>query len=580
MTALNQDDIGALRRSARPGSGTVAIQISAAVHVMTANVSAYIGDGAKVNQGDDAEGAGQSVLVAAANDYQHLGVAGGAAVSGVVGITPGVEVTVVTNTVQAYIGEDALVEAQARRRGARAARPRTSSRSRSRSPSAALVGIGGAVAVLVVDNTTYAYVGDGAQVRAGGNVLVTAADDTDVDIVAIGAGIGIGAAGIGAGVGVSVLTKDTRAWIGDAHRRRQGRVLGDHRARRPGRNRPARLRRLAERRVGVFGHVAAGSDVRGVAVVAQSREDVLAIAIAGAGGLGAGIAGAVTVSVIDSDTRAYIDGGAADQHRHRTRTPTRTSTSRPSTTSRSSRSAARSASASPGSPAASTSASSTTTRRPSSPATTSARSATCASRALADRETESYAISVGGGVVGLGAAVCVYALGGNLVATYAYDDDGTTRVEGLADATPTGRRDVDEHHLERRHADPGQRQARHDQRRRLGRARPDRRHDPAAAPGTTHNSGDIRGAATSAQDVVRRRDAEQRRQRRRPPPPAPTIVGSQTVPRGTTAFIGRNADVTAGRDVDLDARERVDLTDGRRRPRRRRRRASARASRC
>ena len=79
-----------------------------------------------------------------------------------------------------------------------------------------LVGVGGAVTVVVIDNETYAYVGDGARVLAGGNLVVAASDQTDIDVVAIAAGIGIGAAGIGAGVGVTAITKDTRAWIGNA----------------------------------------------------------------------------------------------------------------------------------------------------------------------------------------------------------------------------------------------------------------------------------------------------------------------------------------------------------------------------
>ena len=37
------------------------------------------------------------------------------------------------------------------------------------------------------------------------------------------------------------------------------------------------------------------------------------------------------------------------------------------------------------------------------------------------------------------------------------------------------------------------------------------------------------------------------------------MFGTTTVPRGTSAFIGKNANVHAGRNVDLDARERVDV---------------------
>jgi hypothetical protein len=57
-------------------------------------------------------GPDQSVLVTAGNDYSHVGVAGAAAISGTVAVTPGVDVTVVNNDTSAYIGQSAKVDAQ------------------------------------------------------------------------------------------------------------------------------------------------------------------------------------------------------------------------------------------------------------------------------------------------------------------------------------------------------------------------------------------------------------------------------------------------------------------------------------
>ena len=42
-------------------------------------------------------------------------------------------------------------------------------------------------------------------------------------------------------------------------------------------------------------------------------------------------------------------------------------------------------------------------------------------------------------------------------------------------------------------------------------------------------------------------------------PSGTQMFGTTTVPRGTSAFVGKNANVHAGRNVDLDARERVDV---------------------
>ncbi len=566
VTAINQDDIGAFGIGAS-ASGTVAIQISAAVHVMNADVHAYIAADAKVNQGDDAEGAGQSVLVAAANDYQHLGVAGGLAGSGVVGITPGVDISVVTNTVWAYIGEGALVDAK------RDVEVHASSAEDVLGISIAiaasgLVGIGGAVTVLVVDNETHAYIDDDAEVRAGGNVVVTAADDTDVDVIAIGAGIGIGAAGIGAGVGVTVLTKDTRAWIGDAFVDAMGNsaeiLVGD-------------IDGTAGKRVfdgslsalGAFGRAASGTNVRGVAVVAQSREDVLAIAIAGAGGFGAGIAGAVTVSVLDSDTRAYIDGGA------RVNTGSGANANQDVHVQAVNDVAilAVSGAAAGGIAGLAGGVDVGVIHNDTSAFIAGDVRAQRDVRvtALADREIDSFAISIGAGGVGLGAAVTVYSIGGNLVATYEYDDDGTTQSKDSLKDDSTDDPNTDEDESTEKDTDviasvdvliQGNGQSDDDTDGAsdgLGQiAEPGTDPDGNAA-GTTHNSGDVQDAAQSAQTAFNGATPNAGLSGATSAQGA-TSVGSQTVPRGTSVFIARNADVTAGRDVDLDARERVELT--------------------
>jgi len=81
---------------------------------------------------------------------------------------------------------------------------------------AAAIGTTGAgaltVGVQVLDLTTRAFIGDGAVVRADANVLVSAEEATDLDQVSGNiAGAGTGAAGIAAGVGV--INKTTEAFI-------------------------------------------------------------------------------------------------------------------------------------------------------------------------------------------------------------------------------------------------------------------------------------------------------------------------------------------------------------------------------
>ena len=153
-------------------------------------------------------------------------------------------------------------------------------------------------------------------------------------------------------------------------------------------------------------------------------------------------------------------------------------------------------------------------------------------------------------MVGLGAAVSVYTLGGNLVSSYAFnaDDNAARRERGFAGRL--GRADT-------KTLVNGQigSQLSSDA---LGTiANPGNDSDGNPAPSTA-NSADIRDAAGDTQDTfddAKPGDAFGTAGA----PGATTTVGSQTVPRGTSAFIGRNANVDAGRDLALDAHERIDL---------------------
>ncbi len=212
VTAINQDDIGAYGVGAGL-SGTVSVQISATVQVMSAETLAYIGDDAQINMATAGEGSNQSVLVAAGNNYGYLGIAGAVGISGAVAVTPGAEVDVVVINTRAYIGNDADVQA------VKDIEVRAESAEDVLSIAIAIAGSGtasvaGTVSVVAIVNTTYAFIDDYAVVDAGGNVLVSAADATDVDTVAGAIAIGIAGAGVGAGIGVTVVDKDTQAYIG------------------------------------------------------------------------------------------------------------------------------------------------------------------------------------------------------------------------------------------------------------------------------------------------------------------------------------------------------------------------------
>ncbi|MFV2069876.1 MAG: beta strand repeat-containing protein, partial [Pirellulales bacterium] len=206
VTATNRDDLETYTISL--SGGIAGIAISAGVNVVKADTIAYIGANATVNSNTSGASSSQSVHVAAGDDFYHFALAGSLA-GGVAAVSPAVGVTVLTNTTQAYVGSNATVDAL----------NDVSIEAHGVEDillvgfgiAAGVVGIGGAVDVLSITNEVTAFIGSGANVSAGGDVLVLATDDTDLDVIS-GALAG-GAVGIGASVGVIDLDKTTQASI-------------------------------------------------------------------------------------------------------------------------------------------------------------------------------------------------------------------------------------------------------------------------------------------------------------------------------------------------------------------------------
>jgi hypothetical protein len=185
------------------------------------NTAAFVASGAAVNRDTDitdATTSEQSVLVAAGNDLYHMGIGGAISLAGTAAITPGADVTVITNDTRAYIDNGALVKAEKDIVVTANAKENFLSIAAGVG-GAGTVGIGVAAGVLVMNNTTSAYIGDdpnrsledvdatgpgdgtntdpsglkGAVAKAGGNVLV-APRHTETLTVAGSLGVGLGAA--------------------------------------------------------------------------------------------------------------------------------------------------------------------------------------------------------------------------------------------------------------------------------------------------------------------------------------------------------------------------------------------------
>ncbi|MDZ4169925.1 MAG: hypothetical protein U1E26_09780 [Coriobacteriia bacterium] len=135
-------------------------------------------------------------------------------------------------------------------------------------------GVAGSVTVVILDETTWAWLGDGVHVHAlktglTPKVSVTASDTTDTMTLA-GAASGGGAAGVAESVDVLTVKKRTQAWVG-----------------------------------GVNSVIEAGGDV---VVAATSVEDVNSISLTGTGAGVAGVPGGAAVLTFDLTTRAFING--------------------------------------------------------------------------------------------------------------------------------------------------------------------------------------------------------------------------------------------------------------------------------
>jgi Ca2+-binding RTX toxin-like protein len=214
-------------------------------------------------------------------------------------VAAGADVTVVTNTTLAYIDDDATVGAT--RDVVVQANAREDYLTVAAGGGGGLVGVGGAVSVLVSDATTHAYIGNdatsfanGAQVSAGGNVLVSAVSDTET--LTVTGAVSIGAVGVGGSVTVTTIEKDTQAWIGDWAQVKAGGEDGTLEGIYTG--------------VNDTGGFTQNNAFRGVAVQADSSEDTFVVSATASGGVYFGLAGGVSVNVIDSDTTAFIGDNA------------------------------------------------------------------------------------------------------------------------------------------------------------------------------------------------------------------------------------------------------------------------------
>lgn len=266
--------------------GVAGVSLAADVPIITTNTQARIGNNALINQGSGVASGNQSVMVAAASDLYHFGLAGSAAGGGAAGVGGGAAVSIVDTTTIASIGDgtrtaaagDIVVSAKAREDFMSTA---------AAGAVGGYAGVAGGVATIVVDAKTSASIGGTA--FAHGNVDVIADDQTRVAMLAGSVGLS-GAVGVGASIGVVKLDKKVSAFVAD---NASVTALGG-----------------AARRVYTGDEFSTTRIASGLNVFANTNQSVFTLAVAGGGGLYVGVAGAVTLELFDIATSATIGSNA------------------------------------------------------------------------------------------------------------------------------------------------------------------------------------------------------------------------------------------------------------------------------
>ncbi len=297
VTATNKDKIDTIGVNAG-ASGSVAVNVTGVVNILTNVTTAHVDAGATINSNNPGAAADQSVRVAAGDAFSQMAAAAGLAASGSVAVTAAATVLIANETTLATVADgahlwakgDINVEAHASEELLTVAATLAVSGTAS---------VGGAVSVVVLNDVTRASLGDkattdpaGATADAGGNVVVAASDDTDSLTVAGGVSVG-GDAGVGAAVAVTIFNKDTRAFVGDHA------TVNASASSSP-------IDGVVDGTIKDDGTFEALPGFRGLAVQATSSETVLQVGAEAAAGFYLGLGGGVTIELFNSNTNAYI----------------------------------------------------------------------------------------------------------------------------------------------------------------------------------------------------------------------------------------------------------------------------------
>ncbi|RPI99143.1 MAG: hypothetical protein EHM39_07035, partial [Chloroflexi bacterium] len=206
-------ELGILAVISLAGSGTTSVGGAVAVKTIKSNTQAYIGQGAHVNLDLSYASPDQTVSISATDTTTLAGIAGNGAVSsGSAGLGASSDTTVLVKIVNAYIGASAQVRA-VKAINILAKTVDTVVSITAGFAGASTAAVGGSVGILIVTNTIQAYIGDNAVVFTNGNIVIEALSDLVAVVLAGSGGYG-GSAGVGGSLGVTTIISTVLAYIG------------------------------------------------------------------------------------------------------------------------------------------------------------------------------------------------------------------------------------------------------------------------------------------------------------------------------------------------------------------------------
>ena len=289
VTATNNDNVSSIGIAASIG-GEAGVGVGGTVNVITVDTNATVGQHATVNSDTTSRNSGQSVLVASGNQFHLLLAAASIAIGGGAGVGAGVNVAVLSIHATSLVDDYANV--QAAKDVVVSATQQESLVAVTLAAGGGTVGVAGAVGVIVLGTQAWAKTGSHVTITAGNNAAFLARDDTKITGITGGAAGGF--VGVGVGVYVLDLTKDTESTIASTSS-----VTGNA-------GTTDALAGISDGTVDLatgFGF----APFRGVAVQAQSGENIFGLVISIGGGF-VGVAVPVGVTLLHVTTAATVAG--------------------------------------------------------------------------------------------------------------------------------------------------------------------------------------------------------------------------------------------------------------------------------